>query len=51
MSSDAVVEDPAFAPPAPVAPPATTMPELPPVEPAPEAPGWLPMPWLKRLPL
>jgi hypothetical protein len=42
------VDDPALAPPAPVAPP---MPELPPAGEASDAQGWLPLPWLKRLPL
>jgi hypothetical protein len=44
----APVEDPALSPPEPVAPPTLPLPEA-----TSEAPsqGWLPLPWLKRLPL
>jgi hypothetical protein len=45
----APVDDPALAPPAPVTPPMSELPPAAGVQP--DAQGWLPMPWLQRLPL
>jgi hypothetical protein len=53
LSSDeyAPEADPGLTPPEPVAPPMLPLPDATPAAPAPEEQGWLPLPWLKRLPL
>jgi hypothetical protein len=45
------VADPGFDAPELIAPPAPPMPELPATEPSPQPQGWLPLPWVKHLPL